>query len=49
MQVGDLVKCVDGVIVPNFAVLLLGENTVRLCDAGLKRWMKVVGENGTKQ
>ena len=30
----------DGVIVRNFAVQLFGENTERLCDAGLKRWMK---------
>ena len=32
----------DGKVIPNFAVLLLGENTERLCDAGLKRWLKVI-------
>lgn len=35
-------KRTDGVIIPNFAVLLLGESTERLCDASMKRWMKVI-------
>jgi len=31
-------KC-NSQVIPNFAVQLFDENTERLCDAGLKRWM----------
>ena len=31
----------DGVVIENFAVLLFGEDIPRLCDKGLKRWLKV--------
>jgi len=34
----------DGVVIENFEVLLFGEDIPRLCDRGLKRWLKVVEE-----
>jgi len=39
---GERPPRVPGATLPNFAVLLLGEYTERLCDAGLKRWLKVI-------
>jgi len=34
----------DGVVIENFEVLLFGEDHSRLCDRGLRRWLKVVEE-----
>ena len=34
----------DGIVIQNFEVLLFGEDIPRLCDRGLKRWLKVVEE-----
>mgnify|MGYP005830669627 FL=1 len=34
----------DGVVIENFAVLLFGEDIPRLCDRGLKRWLKAIEE-----
>jgi len=34
----------DGVIIRNFAIHLFGEANERLCDVGLKRWMKPLEE-----
>ncbi len=34
----------DGVVIEDFEVLLFGEDIPRLCDRGLKRWLKVVEE-----
>ncbi|QDP51456.1 MAG: hypothetical protein GOVbin630_154 [Prokaryotic dsDNA virus sp.] len=30
----------DGKVIPNFAVQLFGESTIRLCDAHMKGWMQ---------
>ena len=32
----------DGKLINNFAVQLLGESNIRLCDGSMMRWLKVV-------